>query len=825
MARRNASFFGNVVPKPKASKAIKGVRVETLHKVRCGLCSLDQGSEGLFTKLVPSGPEDAEYYILGEAPGEEEAEKGSPFAGRSGRMLRQYTPEGCSVRIWNNVRCKPPGSRAPDTLETECCRKFIEEDIQAVKPSSLLLVGGAAFTWATGVSGYRRWLGMWFPVQIGSHVCWAMVVPHPDHVQRQKSGSFEELKFNEGMTHFFFKTGGPERAPSCTNLDMVDDQMRVARDRQDISKFLGKYPKVVTFDLETTSDERGDRVFRPYGRGCEILCMAFSRKDKTLVIPAELMNEAVDLMESAPATFVAHNLGFDLEWLEYFYPGIIRKCEWGCTAAQAYVLHEGPGKSLNDLAAVFLGLRGLKEQSGVDVANLRDAPKDRLHRYCARDAFIAMEIWKAQANLIDWHGLEDVYGDQLNRILPAVLAQNRGVCIAAQKAEGLAEELEGYIEEAERDLKAELNGFRRDVDMGSSKDVAELLEHLGFKDQLASEDTKSGRSTGDAILETIDHPVIEIIKDYRSLTKLLTTYVDPLSIGKSKNLWPDGRAHPKYNVDRLATRRSSCDHPNIQNQPKRNPEHSKLIRDLFIPCGKGRVLLSMDYGQIEARVVAMASKDDFLVNSIKTGYDIHAEWAERILKAYPKYCTGDFKEARTKAKGWVFGNLFGSTIKGAVEHVGASEAVVRRLYGEFWEEMPGVKRWHEEVVKSYEKDGYVELLTGFRRHGPLRYNEIINTPVQGSAFDIVCDAWFRLFRNASEQEWLFPAIQIHDDLTFEIPAKGVEETAERIAHIVFAWDEVKFPFINVPLTVEMSVGERWGSMEEIAVFNSDDCRP
>ena len=834
------SFFENVVP-VRAEPKIGKVRIETLREVQCPLCPLNEEEGNLkHPKMKPNGVKNAEFYILGEAPGAEEDRRGKAFIGKSGQLLRSTMSENYDnlrIRWWNTVRCRPPENRTPAAAETECCRSFIEDDIALVKPDAILFVGGQAFKWATGVSSYARWMNTWFPVRIKDWVCWGRVVPHPAYVLRQGEDSYEALMLRHGVHDLLLYP--KDRDPEAVSLEDIDKGIRVAEQGYDIYDFLSDPHGAFAFDLETASGEKGGRVFRPYGEDCEILCMALAKRDETLVVPASLVSDAIQAIQDRGKTtrLIAHNLAFDLEWLQKFYQDVWKAADWHCTMAQAYCLHERQGMSLNDLAAVLLALPDLKKRSGVNVQNLRNADRDSLHRYCGRDAAVTFKLWHEQNRMLAGEGLEEVYEDQRARVLPAVVAQGLGIKVHRGKAEALADNIEGYIADTEADF-AEAEGA---LDLSSSKEIGKFLMEKGFEKEIRCDERKGGITTDDAALAKIDHPAVEIIQDYRRLSKLLNTYVAPLVPSRSEVLWEDGRAHPMYNMTKLVSRRSSCEAPNIQNQPKRNAVHSKMVRDLFIPS-EGKRFLSLDYGQIEARVVAMASKDPFLVDSIRDNYDIHREWAIRILKEYPAYHpkgvkagkkaldgnAAALKEARAKAKGWVFGNLFGSTIKGAVAHVGADERTVRGLYHDFWKRMPKVREWHKRIIDEYQNLGYVELLTGFRRHGPIRYNEIINTPIQGTAFDIVCDAWVRLLRESADTgaEWMFPAIQVHDDLTFEIPAVGgnVSYIAKNIVKTVFDWDKRKFPFINVPLTVEVSVGDSWGSMETFQTFSSEDFR-
>lgn len=830
-------FLSNVVPPAKMEESLGGVKVETLRNGQCALCTLDAEEKELYNpKMKADGKKESTYYILGEAPGADEDERGRPFVGKSGRYLRSLFPPEVDVRIWNTVRCRPPSNRTPTMQEIECCRSFIEEDITSSHADTLLLVGGQAFYWATGVMSYQRFLGQWFSVKIHEQHFWAMVVPHPAYVLRQKDkqDSWEGLMLERGVSQFFEDSPYEYLGdPQVVELDDVDKNIQVisGSSLDDISKikdFIGDESdcaSAIAVDLETVSGETGERVFRPYGKGTEIVCigMCNTRGEVMVVNNKTLFPLVVGELLASKGGLIAHNLAFDLEWMMYFYR------EWGgkgslpvdvdCTRAMAFLLNEKAPLGLGDLSAVHLGLRDLKGQSGVDVTQLDQEDPKLVARYCGRDAAMCMELYKCFMDRLFSEGLWGAYRDHVGRIVCQVATQMVGLDVDTKEAGKLLK----MIVKAKKEVQNEVNDmvdaleYDEEVNPGSPKQVKKFLNHLGYKVPNTSETT----------LQEIDHEFCELVLEHRGLTKTSGTYVEPLTKGR---LWPDGKAHPLYHFSKVKTQRSSCVDPNIQNQPKRDPKAYKMIRDLILAPDE-HVLLAMDYGQLEARVVAMASQDDYLVKAIREDLDIHSYWAKRIVDEWaPYHPRGEeyaheekyFKELRDKVKVWVFGNLYGSGLDGAVAHVGAPKHIVKDLYDEFWDQMPGVKQWHKSVLKQYDREGEVRLLTGFRRHGPMRYHEIVNTPIQGTAFAIVCEAYKKLVEASNDYPELCPVLQVHDDLTFIVHEKVAEQRMYDIRDIVLSdVDEGLFHFINVPLQIEFSMGKKWGSMKELETFRSE----
>ncbi len=341
-------------------------------------------------------------------------------------------------------------------------------------------------------------------------------------------------------------------------------------------------------------------------------------------------------------------------------------------------------------------------------------------------------------------------------------------------------------------------------------------------------------SVDESVLEQIKHPLSKLILDLRKASRSLSTYVDPLREG-SEILYPDGLLHATFNTYYAETGRLSCEDPNLQNWPKRDAEQKELRR----PVGALRPdqsMLSFDYGQIEARVIAMATKDKAFCKSLWENYDVHMEWARRIAEDYPERIGGEamlddkkaMKDFRTDIKNqWTFPLFFGARLESAAGYLGIPDNIIRPHYNAFWKQFYGVKDWQEEQLEFYHKYGYVECLTGRRRHGPMSVNMVYNSPIQGTACEIVMDAMCRLYETGDPE--LQPEIQVHDDLTwFRVEDSRLDIVAEKAMNILL---DVSFPWVNVPITIEMSKGKNWmpwhednnpDGMKEFGTFSSAD---
>lgn len=263
---------------------------------------------------------------------------------------------------------------------------------------------------------------------------------------------------------------------------------------------------------------------------------------------------------------------------------------------------------------------------------------------------------------------------------------------------------------------------------------------------------------------------------------------------------------------------------NLQNFPKQ--ENIEIRNVICAP--EDHLIVSFDYAQLEARILAMASKDKVFCKAIWDGSDTHYRWTDKIIEECPNVLEKNNitrKELRDDNKSnWTFAIFYGSILESIISYYnktyGVPEDTIKKLYEEFWEVYVDVKKWQTSVIDFYNTNGYSISLTGRRRHGPLSTNKIINFPIQSTAsYDICLCAGDRL----SELAWKLKkpqyqyVINVHDDLTFYLPKKTLEKD------ILFIAKEMVRPtydFVIVPLEVECSIGNNWGELEEIGKWNS-----
>jgi DNA polymerase-1 len=326
--------------------------------------------------------------------------------------------------------------------------------------------------------------------------------------------------------------------------------------------------------------------------------------------------------------------------------------------------------------------------------------------------------------------------------------------------------------------------------------------------------TKTGISTAASELEKLlgEHPIIERIMEYRELTKLQSTYVTALP----EMINPiTGRLHTSYNQTVAATGRLSSSDPNLQNIPIRT-ELGNQIRKAFV-AEKGKKLVSVDYSQVELRIIASLAEDEKMIAAFERGEDIHRRTAAYIYGIEPEAVT---KEMRDSAKEVNFGVLYGMGAYGLASRKKISRERAKEFIEKYFSVYEGVFEYLQSTRVKAQEQGYVETLMGRKRYLPEIYSEMrqlraqaermaVNCPIQGTAADIMKKAMIAIdSRLSSISADARMIMQVHDELVFEVPEKDSRLLAEKIPEIMQSVANLR-----VPLVAEASIGDNWGEME------------
>lgn len=517
------------------------------------------------------------------------------------------------------------------------------------------------------------------------------------------------------------------------------------------------------------------------------------------------------LLEDPSIRKVGHNIKYDLLVLDRAgirLAGIDLDTMIACYLTDPSRLRH----NLNEISLHYLSRKLIPISDligkGAKAVTFDSVPVDRACVYAGEDADVTWRLAEVFRPLLRERGLMTLY-EEVELPLIGVLArmEQAGVAIDNRVFEELQAEVEKRLRVLEKDIH-ETAG--EPFQINSPKQLQEILfGKLGLK---PVRKTKTGYSTDVDVLEELsrEHPLPEKILEYRALEKLRGTYIEALP----KLVNPrTGRIHTSFNQAVAATGRLSSSDPNLQNIPVRT-EIGRRIREGFVPGVAGNKLISADYSQIELRILAHLSGDEFLREAFLHDADIHEETAARVFGVMPGFVT---PEMRRQAKAVNFGVVYGISAFGLSRNLGISTGDAARFIEAYFQKYPGVKRWIDATLAQAVKDGYVTTVLNRRRYVPglASANQSVrkaaervatNTPVQGSAADIIKVAMIRLDK-ALEGTGARLILQVHDELVVESPGNIADETAAKMRKIM----EEAFP-LAVPLKVDVAIGNHWAEI-------------
>ncbi|HUT77943.1 MAG TPA: DNA polymerase I [Polyangia bacterium] len=438
-----------------------------------------------------------------------------------------------------------------------------------------------------------------------------------------------------------------------------------------------------------------------------------------------------------------------------------------------------------------------------------DVAVDRATRYSGEDAEIALALADALAPEIERAGMSYLLHDveiPLARVLTGI--ELAGVAVDRDHLEAMSGEFAKRLVEIEAAARSLVG---REINLGSPKQLQEVLfEQLALPTQ---KKTKTGHSTDSEVLEALVpfHPLPGVILEHRLLSKLKGTYLDALP----RLINPaTGRIHTSFNQAVTATGRLSSSNPNLQNIPIRS-EQGRAIRRAFV-AAPGNVLLSADYSQVELRILAHLSVDPALVEAFSKGEDVHARTARSLFG----YGTGEEvpRELRGQAKTVNFGVIYGKTDFSLAKELGIPRSEAKRFIEGFFALYGGVARFMDEVVENARRERGVGTLLGRRRllrdidSGNFQARQQAermarNTPIQGSAADLLKIAMIRVDRRLADEKLAARMIlTVHDELVFEVPECEVDRTILAVREEMAGAME-----LAVPLVVDIGVGTNWAA--------------
>ena len=570
---------------------------------------------------------------------------------------------------------------------------------------------------------------------------------------------------------------------------------------------------IVAFDTETTGLDT--KVAKMVGFS---FCTA---TDKAYYVPighnylgveeqVHIDNAIVSLKKLLKHKVVGQNLKFDLSLLYNQY-GFEEITPYADTMIMAWLSDPGSKVGLDALAKKFFKyeMKPFKEmvKKGEDFSavSIEDATF-----YAAEDAWMTYLLYGAIKKKMELGSLTHLLNEAKNVEYPFMNVLMRmerlGIKINPSKLLELQKTLSEDLATLTQEIYA-LSGSEFNIRSTQQLGVV-LFQQIGLK---GGKKTKTGYSTNEAVLSSLvgEHPIIEKILEYREYQKILSTYVDPLlKLAKADE---KSRIYTSFGQTGTATGRLSSRDPNLQNIPVRSAL-GRSVREAFV-AKEGYKLVSIDYSQIELRLLAHFSKDAALMEAFNNGVDIHMATAIKL------FGEDEAKEKRSFAKSVNFGLLYGMGPKKLSDELGISTGEAKEIITNYFASFPTVKNFLEGIQERVKIDGYVETILERRRlfdyesaNGMQKaayMRESVNTVFQGSAADLIKLSMNQIDSMIQEENLdAFMLLQIHDELIFEIKEEKVEEISKRFVHTMENVLE-----LEVPLVCSVSVGDSWGELK------------
>lgn len=613
----------------------------------------------------------------------------------------------------------------------------------------------------------------------------------------------------------FFPTEdtGDEKKSSHFSLKDTPHNYKLIDTNEDIYNFLSaiKNCETVCIDTETTSTNALE---------AELVGISLSVKENEAVyIPISTNREEVlhrleilrPLIENENICKVGQNIKYDLTVLGNY--GIEMKGKLFDTMIAHYVLQPELYHGMDYLAEIYLNYETIKiteliGEKGKNQKNMRDLSPIQICDYACEDADITLKLKNILEKEIKREGLEELFYNIEMPLIPVLAYMERnGARIDSQSLKETSALLGKRIDEIEENIFTQAGEV---FNIASPKQVGDILFGK-LKIVEKPKKTKTGQFvTSEEVLAQLQnrHPIVKEILQYRGLKKLLSTYIDALpSLVNSRT----GKIHTSYNQTVTATGRLSSSNPNLQNIPIRD-EEGKEVRKAFIP-DDGCLFLSVDYSQIELRIMAHLSGDSNMIEDFCSGHDIHAATAAKIYKKPIEEVT---KDERRKAKVANFGIIYGISVFGLAERMNVSRPEAKVLIDNYFDTYKGVAEYIEKCKQEAKLKGYVETIFHRKRFLPdiNSHNAVVrgyaernavNAPIQGSAADIIKVAMINIHRRMKEEKMRSTMIlQVHDELNFNV----VPEEKETLQTLVV--EEMQQAFaMRVPLVADYGWGANW----------------
>jgi DNA polymerase-1 len=636
--------------------------------------------------------------------------------------------------------------------------------------------------------------------------------PIPANTSAQGSFDFPEEKEVEPETeHITEKTA----RIANFNIENTPHTYYLVEELAEIKKLVEELLQQDTICFDTETDNIDATLANLVG-------ISFAYKKSVawyISIPADRKTamEMVDILrpvlENNSILLVGQNIKFDAMVMKNY--GVELPGPFFDTMIAHYLLEPELRHNMDYLAESYLdykpvSITSLIGKKGAGQKTMRNIEVDLVKEYAAEDADITMQLKNHLEPLLEKENLYELF-NHLEAPLLKVLAdmEYEGIRVDVDFLNTYSIQLKEEIKLLENKIY-ELAGTSFNI--ASPKQVGEILFDK-LKIPYKWRKTKSGQyATDEEKLAELDgqHAIIGEILNHRGLSKLKSTYVDALPNMVNPN---SKRIHSSFNQALTATGRLSSNNPNLQNIPIRTEEGAR-VREAFIPRDENHVLVAADYSQIELRIIAEISGDEGMLEAFQKGQDIHRATAAKVFGIpYDEVS----KEQRYRAKTVNFSIIYGAGSTNLSKQLGISRNESKALIDAYFLQYHGLKSYMEKTVDMARKKGYVMTLMGRKRilrdihsNSSLEKSNAermaINTPIQGSAADLIKIAMLSIHKELKNGNWGAKMIlQVHDELVFDVPKAEVEKLSalirDKMCHAM--------PSLKVPIEVEVKSGNNW----------------
>ncbi len=607
----------------------------------------------------------------------------------------------------------------------------------------------------------------------------------------------------------------PEYSVSDHNIENTPHEYHFVNTNEEIISLAEKLAKqkVICFDTETTGIDANQ---------AELVGLAFSiEPTKGYYVPiAEDKEEAkkrIDIfrpiLEDESILKIGQNIKYDI--LIMRWAGVEVKGQLFDTMIAHYLLEPDLRHKLDYISAALLNykmvpIEALIGKKGKNQLSMRDLDPEKVSDYAAEDADITLQVKSILDEELKVQELKELYlkvEEPLINVLSEI--EYNGVRVDGDFLNNYSKELEIKIREEEKGIY-EMAGVNFNI--ASPKQVGEVLFDK-MKIPYRWRKTASGQYSTDVEKLTelsTDNEIVNKILTFRMYSKLKSTYVDALPLMINPRT---GRVHSNFNQARAATGRLSSDNPNLQNIPIKNAA-GREVRKAFVPRDEDHILLAADYSQIELRLIAEISKDEFMLEAFHAGRDFHRATAAKVFNVEFDDVT---PEQRRNAKTVNFSIIYGAGATNLSKQLGIKRSEAKELIDNYFSQFKGLKNYMNDTIEYAREHGYVKTLVGRKRilrdinsrNGLARSNAermAINTPIQGSAADMIKLAMINVHEAMIKGNYKSKMIlQVHDELVFDIYKPELEEMTELIVKNM----KDALPGLSVPILVEPGTGQNW----------------